>query len=200
MFKKLISVEPQIDLKMKDSLENFITQNRESFDREVPSLKVWAEIDKKMGTKSQETKPRSLWRHVWMAASILFLLTAGGLIGMQITKGISNDEMANKDILPKEYQEMESFYQGQVQEKVAQLANYNEDPSINEDLQQIDDFLMELKGELKNTPKGSEEQIVNALISNYKTKIAILERVLDRIQSTNQETIKKSEENERIDI
>ena len=126
MFKKLISVEPQIDLKMKDSLENFITQNRESFDREVPSLKVWAEIDKKMGTKSQETKPRSLWRHVWMAASILFLLTAGGLIGMQITKGISSDEMANKDILPKEYQEMESFYQGQVQEKVAQLANYND--------------------------------------------------------------------------
>lgn len=183
---------------MKDSLEDFITQNRESFDREVPSLKVWAEIDKKMSTKA--AKPRSLWRHVWMAASIVFLLTAGALVGIQVSQDVANDELASEDILSKEYQEMESFYQGQVQEKVAQLANYNEDPTIKEDLKQIDDFLTELKGELKNTPKGSEEQIVNALVSNYQTKLAILERVLERIQTTNQETIKKSEENERIDI
>ncbi len=185
---------------MKDSLEKFITQNRDSFDKEVPSLKVWAEIDKKMSAKTQKVKPRSLWRHVWMAASIVFLLTAGALIGIQVTRDAADNEMADQETWSKEYQEMESFYKGQVKEKVAQLAHYNEDPSINEDLQQIDDFLLELKGELKDTPKGSEEQIVNALISNYKTKLAILERVLDRIQSTNQETIKKSEENERIDI
>lgn len=185
---------------MKDSLENFISQNREAFDQEVPNLRVWAEIDKKMAGEPEKGKRRTMWRYAWRTAAAVLLLTTGALIGLKVTQNSFENQLATTNGVAKEYLEMETHYKSQVNQKVALLANYNEDSSINEDLQQIDEFLIELKNELKTTPKGSEEQIINAMINNYQTKLAILEKVLERIQSTNQETINKTEENERIDI
>ena len=56
----------------------------------------------------------------------------------------------------------------------------------------------ELRAELANAPAGSEERIINAMIYNYKAKLEILERVLEKIQSTNQGTLKT--ENDEISI
>ena len=64
---------------------------------------------------------------------------------------------------------------------------------------QIDELLEELKTELDNAVKGSEEQIINAMINNYQTKLAILERVLQRIQSIQQDSLKLNT-NESINI
>jgi hypothetical protein len=42
--------------------------------------------------------------------------------------------------------------------------------------------MLELRGELANVPPGNREQVVRAMIDNYKAKAAILERVLERLE------------------
>ena len=106
---------------MKDSLENFITQNREAFDREVPNLRVWAEIDKKMAGEPKKTKQRSLWRYAWRAAAAVLLLTTGALIGLKLTQDAFEAKLAATNGPSKEYQEMENHYRHQVNQKVALL-------------------------------------------------------------------------------
>ncbi|MEM9821217.1 MAG: hypothetical protein AAF985_09105 [Bacteroidota bacterium] len=185
---------------MKDNLEKFIQDHREEFDREIPSLKVWAAIDKNLRDEDEEqptAKPRTMWRYAWIAASIAFLLATGALIGVQMAED-GQAGIASLSDVSTEYAEMENYYQKQIQEKVAILARYD-DQTVTEDLKQVDEFMVELQEELKEAPKGNEEKIINAMIDNYQTKINILERVLERIQSTNREN-SKSEENETIDI
>ncbi|MEM8909297.1 MAG: hypothetical protein AAGD05_15735, partial [Bacteroidota bacterium] len=172
---------------MKDNLEKFISENRSDFDREIPSLKVWAAIDKKVNGKETQpppvTKSRRLWRYSWIAASVALLLATGTAIGLQLNQGESNS-MASLGDFSSEYAEMEQYYQSQIQEKVAQLASYDDNNTVRKDLLQVDEFMEELKNELQEAPKGNEEKIINAMIHNYQTKIDILERVLERIQST----------------
>lgn len=56
----------------------------------------------------------------------------------------------------------------------------------------------ELRHELTNAPKGSREQIIRNMITSYKNKMYILERVLDENQQrqfvqTNINTTNKNE-------
>ena len=83
------------------------------------------------------------------------------------------------------------FLQKEIKEKITQLASYDYDPLINTDLAELDDLLQELKTELQHVPSGKKEQIIEAMIANYKTRLDILEHVLKRIEKTKTK-IKKS--------
>jgi len=111
-------------------------------------------------------------------------------------KNYSSDASTNKQVvslqeISPEYGEMESKDQKEINQKHARLASYDYDESINDDLMDLDMTLEELRKELINVPKGSEEQIVEAMIRNYETKIRILEIVLEKIDQS-----KKSQNNE----
>ncbi len=181
---------------MKDNLEDFIRSNRADFDMESPDLKVWANIDKNLG-KPQVPRRISLWRSFAAAASVLLLLGVGTLIGMQINQGEAiHQSLADVSL---EHQELQQYYEVQLKEKTALLASFHSDPTVYEDLQQLESFLEELKGELSAAPKGSEEQIVNAMIENYQDRLAILERVLSRIKSDSKGS-QKLKKDERIEL
>ena len=166
---------------MSDRFENFIKQNRDQFDQKIPSLKVWADIEKRLDPP--KAKRISLSRIVGIAASVIILLGVGAFLGQQFMS-TSPDTPTLAEISP-EYGQMENNLQKRINQKRAQLASYNYDDSVNEDLQDLDETLEELRAELKNVPKGSEEQIVQAMIKNYETKIKILEIVLEKIDSNN---------------
>ena len=51
-------------------------------------------------------------------------------------------------------------------------------------MQQIDLAMQELRAELTDVPPGNREQVVRAMIENYKAKTAILQRVLERLEPT----------------
>jgi hypothetical protein len=53
--------------------------------------------------------------------------------------------------------------------------------------------MLELREELLNAPEGKEEEIINNLIKTYQTKVSILERVLERVQSTNHKKVNHNE-------
>ncbi len=177
-----------------DRLESFIQENRAAFDTEVPGLRVWAKIDKQLDEKKSR---KSLLRYRFrVAAAAILLVLAGGAAGSFFAKWQMNESAAVALNIAPEYQEFEQFYRQQYQQKVGQLTSYNyEDEALTDDLTQFEAVLNELREELKNVPKGSEERVVNAMINNYQTKLEILERVLERIQTTNQNNL-NSKENE----
>ncbi|MCP3931308.1 MAG: hypothetical protein GY705_19660 [Bacteroidetes bacterium] len=171
-----------------DNLEKYIIENREAFDSAVPNLKVWADIDEQLSRKSARRIP--IRRILSIAATIVVLLVAGAAAGSYIANGQQGEEITSLADVSPEYAELEQHYDQQIKEKTGQLAVYNHDKTVDEDLQQIDNVMDELLLELQNAPEGQEEQIISNMVKNYQAKIDILERVLERIQSINQKSVK----------
>ena len=175
-------------------LENFINNNREDFDNEVPDLKVWANIDKKLAQKEQ-SKVVPFFNIRRIAAACLLLL-AGGLFGFYMSGSGSKSTIGQKQFSP-EFVEAESFYKNQYNEKVARLANYEIDHEFSDDLQQFEAIMEELKIELAQVPKNNRERLITTIIQNYQTKIEVLERILERLESIDSDNTnsKKNEVN-----
>ena len=127
-----------------------------------------------------------------MAAAIVFLLLTGGVVGSYFAPMPTQSETALLSKIAPEFLQIEKELNEQVEQKIAQLASYDHDGSVKDDLKQLDKSMEELKKELLNAPKGTEIQILNTLVKSYQTKLAILERVLERMEATNQ-SLKPSE-------
>ncbi len=174
----------------QDNLEKFILANRASFDREVPSLKVWSAIDKELDGK--KARRFHIWRSLRIAASVAILLSVGAVIGNYLGQAPAGNPALTLEEIAPEFVEMASYFEGQVDDRVQQLASYDQQDNVLADLDQLDVYMNELKEELLNAPQGKEQEIVENLIRGYQTKIEILERVLERLQSTNQVPINTS--------
>ena len=188
---------------MKDQLEDYIQDNREAFDDAVPSLKVWAAIDKELGSQNHEAvsagRRFSLRRALAMAASVVLLLGLGVVLGSQLTSGNRlQKNLASDNEIFKEVEDMKSYYEAEIKNKEAQLVNYNERKNIAPDLAQIDQHLKELAEELKSVPSGSEEQVINAMINSYQAKTAILEKVLENLENKKGRTNKNNSDETNI--
>ena len=188
---------------MKDQLEDYIQDNREAFDDAVPSLKVWAAIDKELGSQNHKAvsagRRFSLRRALAMAASVVLLLGLGVVLGSQLTSGNRlQKNLASDNEIFKEVEDMKSYYEAEIKNKEAQLVNYNERKNIAPDLAQIDQHLKELAEELKSVPSGSEEQVINAMINSYQAKTAILEKVLENLENKKGRTNKNNSDETNI--
>lgn len=184
-----------------DSLEQFIRDHRSEFDAEHPPLHIWAGIEHQLGR--QET-PENAGRNVpvfsisrsKMAAGIAALLVVGFLAGLGLSRQQQSSVMAEIEQVNPDFREAEKYYNEQIDSKIAQLASYNsESAPVLEDLAQVDEIMEELRQELASAPSGAEEQIVSDLINSYRTKLAILEKVLESI-STKDAYQSKTQQNE----
>lgn len=172
----------------RDQLESFIREHREALDSEVPDLKVWAELTRQI----PEAKPLIVhvnWRRslLSIAASIALLL-AGVTAGIWYARSGEAPAMAMSDV-SNEYAELENYYRRDIAGKQQKLASFtgSQPAEVHEDMEQLDGVMSELQQELANVPAGNREQVVRAMIENYKAKSAILERVLQRLESTKTE-------------
>ena len=171
-----------------EKLEKFILDNRESMDTAVPSLKVWAEIDKQLERKS--AKRVHLWKSLRVAAAVAVLITTGALGGAYYMNSQNQNAGIIANIAPdSEYVQLEQYYTQQISQKTKQLASLAsyEDSDINNDLKRLDETFAELRREYESVPEGSGKRIIEAMLFNYKAKVEILERVLEKIQTNNPE-------------
>ncbi len=179
-----------------DNLEKFISQNRADFDDKSPPARVWDKIDIK---KQTESKKISFWRGFKVAAAVLLLLTSGAAMGIAFMNSQNASTLAS-NTLTDEFLEVEQFYQKEINVKVKKLTSMKDyDTSVNEDLDQLDISINELKSEIADAPRGSEAEIISTMINNYKTKVELLERILDRMENT-KSTDDKNIQNESTDI
>ena len=168
-----------------DSLERFIEENRDAFDTEMPDLRVWAGIEQSAPKQTARTIP-VYWRRTLLriAASLALLLTGVGIgIWYAGGSGQKTPGMAMSAV-SAEYAELEQYYQRDINSKQQKLASFTayHDGEVTDDLQQMDRVMVELREELAQVPPGNREQVVRAMIENYKAKAAILERVLEHLE------------------
>lgn len=194
-------IENNLDEMTKDTdaLEQFVITNKNSFNNDIPNPEIWSKIDKQLSpNKHQQVRKVRILRWASIAASIAFLMLASAAAGIYFygekDKGeiVSTNPMSpdvTNDI-SAELVALEQLYKKRVNRKRVQLVSYNDSQirnevlsTVNEDLSKVDEILNELRDEFKNAPKGSEEQIINAMAKNYETKLKILEIVLKRIKS-----------------
>lgn len=172
-----------------DQLEKYIHDNRSEFDTGVPSLKVWSEIDREL---DQKPKTRVIWmKRLRAIAAVAVLTVTACAIGFNM--GQSSAENRSLGDVSPEHAEMERYFQEQIQGNMAKLASYQQDGFVRADFQELDVIYEELKRELESAPSGNEDQVIEAMIKNYQTKIDILERVLEKVQTTGQTNLKTEE-------
>lgn len=181
-------IEHSLDGRVQSSdIEDFIRLNRDAFDMEMPQGQTWEHIvgslPKPKAIKVQMGWHRSIMR---IAASLSLLIVGiGGGIWYE-RHGAAASGMAMSDV-SNEYAELEQFYQRSISVKQEKLATFtgNQPAEVGEDLEHLDEVMEQLRLELADVPPGNREQVVRAMIENYKAKTAILQRVLERLEQTN---------------
>ena len=187
-----------------NNLEEFIRQNRSAFDAETPHLRVWRGLEKRLDEQADEeeehlcseeitetpvaeivplrSRSRMLYRMISVAAAALVLIFAGGVVGAKFF-GQPVEPIESLAEISPEYGEMEQYFRQEINERSARLASYEVDPVVQEDLAQLDSIYQELALEIQQAPEAARAQVVEAMIENYRTKVELLEHILDRMQT-----------------
>ena len=163
-----------VTMRNNDDLEKFIDRNRSDFDNAFPSLKIWSDIENKldqnMGNKNGKWRKNfGLW--LGLISFVIVVITAAYIV-------IGKQKEQPKQMLFAEVENLEHFYQLQTNKMIKSVSN---DFSIlqNPDLQDIEKHITEIKQDLGELPTGSEEKALKALLESYRTKLMIIEKILD---------------------
>lgn len=175
---------------MSDNLEKFIAQNREEFDMFEPSPKMWEKIE---GNIERQAKTGVNWKRILYRAAVVLVIFASSLVtyeflGQRGVSLISSSEKKVKEI--PELKEAELYYSAKFSEKLDEAKPFlTENPKISEglmnDLAELDSIYKGLKKEL--TENVATEEVVEALIQNYRLRIDILEDLMSAFEEKEKE-------------
>ncbi len=164
----------------QDRLEKYISEHIDAFDSHDTPPMVWDKINDRLGEK--KNRRIRLFRMLKVAAVGFIVLSAGLLIGLQLAN--NDPTKSSKNLM--EFVQAEQYYKNQVNVKWSEYQSLGvETNSVAEDLLQLDDIYKEMKNELLENPDMNSKKVINALIKNYRTKIDLLETVLDKTKNRN---------------
>ncbi|MCK4919767.1 MAG: hypothetical protein KAS71_01900 [Bacteroidales bacterium] len=179
----------------KDKLEEFIKENRAEFDLFIPEKKVWGKL--KSDNKLRPIKSRKIIRALYRVAAAILIFTAS--YAFHEFMDIRENNIANtrdNDIykLIPELQETEFYYNNLVNLKMDELQPFltkfpGLEAEVHLDFSELDSIYSSLKDDLKDNI--ANDQVIEAMIQNYRLKIKILEDMLtdispDKIQDENE--------------
>ena len=160
-----------------DKLEKFIKENRDKFDIYTPPGSVWRKIRRETGVRT----------FYWRAAAAIAVLITGLSILYFITKpeksltGISSARELNEAIV---------FYSVRFNELFSTAEPLlNTRPELRRelyaDMERLDSIMNDIKKDLKDRVANSE--VIEALIQNYRSRVLILEEMLDILKENEKE-------------
>ncbi len=167
-----------------DNFEKHIRENTAEFDEfKVDKAKLWTTIAKEL--KTEEPKVIPLWKSplIRIAASLALLLGLAGFIGMSIL-GNSDTET---QYVSKELLDIDMHYKNLVSYQVELVQNH---PKLSsEDKTEFLSFMDELDEEyellrLEMRNNLDSERVLEAIISNYKQRITLIEQLLQQINDS----------------
>jgi len=184
-----------------DRLENYMIQNRAAFDTVEAPEGLFEKI-----RRPEKKVIRIQWRQVaWRAAAVVIIFTASYFVHDLINRDPQQPVVAEEtpDINPlfEEFLEAEVYYSAMIQQKKDKVFSLTKnDPmvydEINTELVELDKVYDELKNDLGDN--ADNEQVLEALIQNYRLKLDILEEMLFMLQKADdQENIKDHENTSR---
>lgn len=180
-----------------DKLEEYIRKNREDMDRYSPRKSIWRNIHRKLYTEKSSSRQ---W--ISIAAMIVVILGMAVIFFKPEYRWSSADRQKNNNedltgVTPQ-LKETETYYNNLINSLYTEakplLTNNPEiKKELNSDLSQLDSICTDLKKDLKDNI--ANQDVVEALIQNYRIKIRILEDMLRVLKEndTNPEKLKSHE-------
>ena len=169
-----------------DNLEKFIRNNRKDLDRYDPSPEIWSGIKEK-------TVERKKIRRAWLSAAATVTVIFGlSLFAYSIyLKNSHQKEAVNS--YQQELRETEFFYSTMVnslyhQAKPMLASHPDMEYELKIDFEHIDKICSEIKKDLNDNIDNQE--VIEALIQNYKIKIQLLEDMLITLRENDNNTEK----------
>jgi hypothetical protein len=176
-----------------DKLEEHIRQNRDDLDRYIPPAGIWRGIRRKL--KKQQSGMRK-WFSI--AAMIVVILGTALVFFRPEYRWSDSYKRKNSDEqivrLAPQFKETEIYYNSLLnslyKEATPLLTNNPEiKKELNYDLSQLDSICLDLKKDLKDNI--SNQDVVEALVQNYRIKIRILEDILTVLKENENNPEKK---------
>jgi len=169
----------------KDRLEEFIENNREDFDSEIPSLNIFGNIEKGIEPKPKRGARQMASRAV--AAIVLLGVVCSWFLMSQNDK--ANVRMNESpmpmiaDLKDTELIEASEYYTQKINNNRGRLAALNHhDPDLYRDIKHMESMYDTLRMEWTRNPHKSDEKLIDAMIANYRTRSMLLENVVNRIE------------------
>ena len=175
-----------------DKLEEHIRRNREELDKYTPPAGIWRRVRKELKKGKSSAKQ---WLSI--AAMIVVILgTALVLFKPEFRWSDSKKQNNNEQLtqLTPQLKETEIYYNNLVNslytEATPLLTNNPEiKKELNSDLSQLDSICSDLKKDLNDNI--SNQDVVEALVQNYRIKIRILEDMLKVLKENENNPEKK---------
>lgn len=161
-------------------LEDFMRDNRDDFDSELPSFDMWEKIESKL-----EKNKKGKYKFLKIASAIAAVLILA-IVGTYMLKPQSeSNRYANiSDPELKNLLETEAFYAQKVSSKVGEIQKcYKVHPElkmdIENDLNELDTMYRELEKDLDDNLYNRE--VIEAMIQNNRFRLEMVDRVLNQI-------------------
>ena len=166
-----------------DDLKNWTDKNKSEIDSHYDTdlTNLWEGIEQGLDMDSHSSWYAKSW--VKWVASILIIFTIGALF---LRSGDSNREFTLADLSP-ELADTEYYYSALLGEKldIIKTSGIDIESEVFSDLEQLDEAYNGLMIDLKDN--ADNEEVVQAMISNYRIRLQILEQILSEIEDESKE-------------
>ncbi|RZK41524.1 MAG: hypothetical protein EOO90_10825 [Pedobacter sp.] len=167
---------------MSNKLENFVRENKRSFNEKGPSDQLWARIEVELDKKESKSKKIKLYQ--WMSVAAVLILS----VGLYFNLRPNTNEIIVADI-NADYGKKANRFVNIIEEKkdslqlhaVGSPELYNR---FKNDIAQLDSDYEKLRQQLQTST--NREEIVRAMIKNLEIRSNILSQQLNIINQVNQ--------------
>jgi len=183
---------------MDDKLKEYIAAHREEFDSREPDPGIWEKIEADI-----RVRPGIKWRVILArAAAVVLIFAASYAVNEFIHRSNSKSTGGDRSVASKKgntipgLSEAEAYYTSLVNQKLDELKPIMANcPSLREelnvDMSELDSVYVDLKADLKDNMANQE--VIEAIIENYRLKIRILEDLLRDMEPVGDECISKND-------
>jgi len=178
-----------------DKLEKYISDNRDNLDRYSPGRSVWESIERNMS----KTKP-SL-RKIFSRAALVLVIIGLSFLTYFYFATISQTRNAGpaNEKLSTHLRETELYYTIKVNGLLEKAKPFLTDKpdlenELMKDISVLDSICTQIKNDLKDNI--SNQEVIEALILNYRIKVDILEEMLSVLEEKENQNTKKITDHE----
>lgn len=184
----------------RDKLEKYILDHRQEFDDLEPDPALWEKVETRKAPVI-----RINWKDIaWKAAAVAVIFVASYFFHdymasrNHLTPMMTGKNKKEASPMAKELIEAEAYYSSMIDQKkdeVYRLAAGNPEVrhEVDNELVDLDRVFNELKEDLKDN--AANEEVIEAMIQNYRLKLEILEDMLQALNESNEPQNEQSHEN-----